>query len=105
MHDYLTWGFTANTSLAHYCQDNGLILHIHRKNHGIHFRILAKALRMSGGNHIHFGTVVGKLEGERDITLGYTKPYHKIERFETTLEKIVCAAKNIVYMNYCVDVI
>ncbi|KAK8346050.1 hypothetical protein V6Z11_A07G191200 [Gossypium hirsutum] len=66
MHDYLT--------------DNGLLLHIHRamhavidrqKNHGMHFRVLAKALRMSGGDHIHAGTVVGKLEGERDITLGF----------------------------------
>ncbi|QHN90745.1 Ribulose bisphosphate carboxylase large chain [Arachis hypogaea] len=72
-------GFTANTSLAHYCRDNGLLLHIHRamhavidrqKNHGMHFRVLAKALRLSGGDHIHAGTVVGKLEGERDITLG-----------------------------------
>ncbi|KAK2995398.1 hypothetical protein RJ640_029030 [Escallonia rubra] len=80
MHDYLTGGFTANTSLAHYCRDNGLLLHIHRamhavidrqKNHGIHFRVLAKALRMSGGDHIHSGTVVGKLEGEREITLGF----------------------------------
>ncbi|KAL1833113.1 hypothetical protein ACET3Z_002764 [Daucus carota] len=52
MHDYLTGGFTANTSLAHYCRDNGPLLHIHRamhavidrqKNHGIHFRVLAKA--------------------------------------------------------------
>ncbi|XP_070055306.1 ribulose bisphosphate carboxylase large chain-like [Nicotiana tomentosiformis] len=80
MHDYLTGKFTANTSLAHYCRDNGLLLHIHRamhavidrqKNHGIHFRVLAKPLRMSGGDHIHSGTVVGKLEGERDITLGF----------------------------------
>ncbi|THU42225.1 hypothetical protein C4D60_Mb00t08470 [Musa balbisiana] len=80
MHDYLTGGFTANTSLAHYCRDNGLLLHIHRamhavidrqKNHGMHFRVLAKALRMSGGDHIHAGTVVGKLEGEREMTLGF----------------------------------
>ncbi|KAD3640652.1 hypothetical protein E3N88_29875 [Mikania micrantha] len=80
MHDYLTGGFTANTTLAHYCRDNGLLLHIHRamhavidrqKNHGMHFRVLAKALRMSGGDHIHSGTVVGKLEGEREITLGF----------------------------------
>ncbi|MCD9643401.1 hypothetical protein HAX54_030850 [Datura stramonium] len=42
-----------------------------QKNHGIHFRVLAKALRMSGGDHIHSGTVVGKFEGERDITLGF----------------------------------
>uniref|UniRef100_I1P8I0 Ribulose bisphosphate carboxylase large subunit C-terminal domain-containing protein n=1 Tax=Oryza glaberrima TaxID=4538 RepID=I1P8I0_ORYGL len=41
------------------------------KNHGMHFRILAKALRMSGGDHIHASTVVGKLEGEREMTLGF----------------------------------
>ncbi|MCD9642440.1 hypothetical protein HAX54_029267 [Datura stramonium] len=70
MHDYLTWGFTANTSLAQYCRDNGLLLHIHRamhavidrqKNHGIHFRVLAKALRMSGGSYSLWNTVVGVL--------------------------------------------
>jgi ribulose-bisphosphate carboxylase large chain len=80
MHDYLTGGFTSNTSLAAYCRDNGLLLHIHRaihgvidrqRNHGIHFRVLAKALRLSGGDHLHSGTVVGKLEGEREITLGF----------------------------------
>ncbi|TXG72683.1 hypothetical protein EZV62_001262 [Acer yangbiense] len=80
MLDYLTGEFTANTSLSHYCRDNGLLLHIHhamhavidrQKNHGIHFCVLAKALRMLGGDHIHLGTVVGKLEGERDITLGF----------------------------------
>nr|XP_048322718.1 ribulose bisphosphate carboxylase large chain-like [Ziziphus jujuba var. spinosa] len=69
-----------NESLDHYCRDNGLVLHIHRamyafidreKNNGMHFRVLAKALRLSGGDHIHAGTVVGKLEGERDITLGF----------------------------------
>lgn len=39
-----------------------------QKNHGIHFRVLAKALRMSGGDHIHSGTVVGKLEGARETS-------------------------------------
>jgi ribulose-bisphosphate carboxylase large chain len=24
-----------------------------QKNHGMHFRVLAKALRLSGGDHIH----------------------------------------------------
>jgi ribulose-bisphosphate carboxylase large chain len=80
MHDYLTGGFTSNTSLSLYCRDHGLLLHIHRamhavidrqRNHGIHFRVLAKALRMSGGDHLHSGTVVGKLEGEREVTLGF----------------------------------
>ncbi|MBA0789157.1 hypothetical protein Gotri_025640 [Gossypium trilobum] len=42
-----------------------------QKNHGMHFRVLAKLLRMCGGDHIHVGTVVGKLDGERDITLGF----------------------------------
>jgi len=42
-----------------------------QRNHGIHFRVLAKALRLSGGDHLHSGTVVGKLEGEREITLGF----------------------------------
>ncbi|KAL0925517.1 hypothetical protein M5K25_003860 [Dendrobium thyrsiflorum] len=64
--------------MAHYCRDNGILLHIHRimlavidrqKNHGMHFRVLAKALRMSSGDHIHAGTLVGKLEGECDMTL------------------------------------
>lgn len=77
---YITGGFTANTSLSMYCRDNGLLLHIHRamhavidrqRNHGIHFRVLAKTLRMSGGDHLHSGTVVGKLEGEREVTLGF----------------------------------
>ena len=80
MHDFLTAGFTANTTLSHWCRDNGVLLHIHRamhavidrqKNHGIHFRVLSKCLRMSGGDHIHTGTVVGKLEGDRAGTLGF----------------------------------
>jgi ribulose-bisphosphate carboxylase large chain len=34
MHDYITGGFTANTSLAIYCR-NGLLLHIHRAMHAV----------------------------------------------------------------------
>jgi len=80
MHDFLTAGFTANTSLANWCRDNGMLLHIHRAmhavidrhpKHGIHFRVLAKCLRLSGGDHLHTGTVVGKLEGDRASTMGF----------------------------------
>ncbi len=80
MHDYLTGGFSANTSLANWCRKNGMLLHIHRalhavldRNpyHGIHFRVLTKMLRLSGGDHLHSGTVVGKLEGDREATLGW----------------------------------
>src|SRR3569833_3110926 len=79
MHDFLTAGFTANTGLAKWCRKNGMLLHIHRAmhavidrhpKHGIHFRVLAKCLRLSGGAHIHTGTVVGKLEGDRGATMG-----------------------------------
>ncbi len=58
---------------------NGMLLHVHRamhavidrqKHHGIHFRVLAKWLRLAGGDHLHTGTVVGKLEGDRAATLG-----------------------------------
>jgi ribulose-bisphosphate carboxylase large chain len=80
MHDYITGGFCANTGLAQWCRDNGMLLHIHRAmhavldrnpHHGIHFRVLAKILRLSGGDHLHTGTVVGKLEGDREATLGW----------------------------------
>ena len=80
MHDFLTGGFTANTGLAKWCRSNGMLLHIHRAmhavidrspKHGIHFRVLAKCLRLSGGDHLHTGTVVGKLEGDRASTLGF----------------------------------
>jgi ribulose-bisphosphate carboxylase large chain len=79
MHDFLTAGFTANTSLANWCRENGMLLHIHRAmhavidrnpRHGMHFRVLTKCLRLSGGDHLHSGTVVGKLEGDRATTLG-----------------------------------
>ena len=79
MHDYLTAGFAMHQSLSHWCRRHGMLLHVHRamhavmdrqKNHGIHFRVLAKWLRMAGGDHLHVGTVVGKLEGDRASTLG-----------------------------------
>ncbi len=78
MHDYLTAGFTAHQTLSKWCRKNGMLLHIHRamhavidrqKNHGIHFRVLAKWLRLAGGDHLHVGTVVGKLEGDKVATM------------------------------------
>ncbi len=35
MHNYLTCGFTTNITLAHYCKDNGLLLHIHHAMHAV----------------------------------------------------------------------
>ena len=86
MHDFITGGFTANTGLANWCRDNGMLLHIHRAmhavidrhpKHGIHFRVLAKCLRLSGGDHLHTGTVVGKLDGDRNSTLGFVDQFRE----------------------------
>jgi len=76
----LTMGYTALQSVSNWCHKNGMILHLHRashatftrqKNHGINFRVLAKWMRMLGVDHIHAGTVVGKLEGDPNLTRGY----------------------------------
>jgi ribulose-bisphosphate carboxylase large chain len=79
MHDFLVGGLSAHQTLSNWCRRNGMLLHVHRalhavidrqKAHGINYRVLAKFLRLVGGDHLHSGTVVGKLEGDRAATLG-----------------------------------
>jgi ribulose-bisphosphate carboxylase large chain len=76
----LTVGYTAMQSMSKWARANGLILHLHRaghatytrqKNHGVNFRVIAKWCRMIGVDHIHAGTVVGKLEGDPGAIAGY----------------------------------
>jgi len=76
----LTAGYTAIQSMARWARRNGLILHLHRaghatftrqKVHGISFRVLAKWMRLAGVDHLHAGTVVGKLEGDPHAIAGY----------------------------------
>lgn len=76
----LTVGYTALTSMSRWCRANGMLLHLHRaghstftrqKSHGVSFRVLAKWCRMLGVDHIHAGTVVGKLEGDPGAVRGY----------------------------------
>ncbi len=76
----LTVGFTAMQSMSKWARRNGMILHLHRaghgtytrqKNHGVSFRVLAKWCRLLGVDHIHAGTVVGKLEGDPAVIKGY----------------------------------
>src|SRR6266508_4221393 len=76
----LTIGFTAMTSMSHWARRNGVILHLHRAghstytrqmNHGVNFRVLAKWCRLLGVDHVHAGTVVGKLEGDPNAVKGY----------------------------------
>ncbi len=78
MSDYLTLGFAAHQSLINRATQLGLMVHVHRamhavmdrqKDHGISFLVLAKWLRLAGGDHLHTGTVVGKLEGDREATM------------------------------------
>jgi ribulose-bisphosphate carboxylase large chain len=75
----LVIGYTAIQSMAKWARRNDMILHLHRaghstytrqKNHGVSFRVIAKWMRMAGVDHIHAGTVVGKLEGDPRVVAG-----------------------------------
>src|SRR3954471_313967 len=76
----LVIGYTAIQSMAKWARRNDMILHLHRaghstytrqKSHGVSFRVIAKWMRLAGVDHIHAGTVVGKLEGDPATTAGY----------------------------------
>ena len=76
----LTVGYTAMQSMSNWARRNGVLLHLHRaghatytrqKTHGVSFRVLAKWCRLIGVDHMHAGTVVGKLEGDPATTRGY----------------------------------
>ena len=75
----LVIGYTAIQSMAKWARRNDMILHLHRaghstytrqKNHGIAFRVISKWMRLAGVDHIHAGTVVGKLEGDPAVIAG-----------------------------------
>nr|AZR66180.1 ribulose-1,5-bisphosphate carboxylase/oxygenase large subunit [Chrysoparadoxa australica] len=76
----LVIGYTAIQSMSIWARANDMILHLHRagnstyarqKNHGINFRVICKWMRMAGVDHIHAGTVVGKLEGDPLMVKGF----------------------------------
>ena len=76
----LVIGYTAIQSMSNWCRKNDMILHLHRaghstytrlRSHGVSFRVISKWMRLAGVDHIHAGTVVGKLEGDKHTTLGY----------------------------------
>lgn len=75
----LVIGYTAIQSMAKWARNNDVLLHLHRaghstytrqKSHGVSFRMIGKWMRMAGVDHIHAGTVVGKLEGDPRTVAG-----------------------------------
>jgi ribulose-bisphosphate carboxylase large chain len=86
----LVIGYTAIQSMAKWARAHNMILHLHRaghgtytrqQNHGVNFRVIAKWMRMAGVDHIHAGTIVGKLEGDPNMVQGHysvlREPYNK----------------------------
>nr|ADO63830.1 ribulose-1,5-bisphosphate carboxylase/oxygenase large subunit [Laurenciella marilzae]ADU33890.1 ribulose-1,5-bisphospate carboxylase/oxygenase [Laurenciella marilzae] len=76
----LVIGYTAIQTMAIWSRKNDMILHLHRagnstysrqKIHGMNFRVICKWMRMAGVDHIHAGTVVGKLEGDPLMIKGF----------------------------------
>jgi len=76
----LVIGYTAIQSISKWARKNDMILHLHRaghgtytrqKTHGISFRVICKWMRLAGVDHLHAGTVVGKLEGDPLMIKGF----------------------------------
>ncbi|MGC1180408.1 MAG: form I ribulose bisphosphate carboxylase large subunit [Methyloceanibacter sp.] len=76
----LVIGWTALQSMSKWARRNNMILHLHRaghstytrqKTHGVSFRVIAKLARLAGVDHLHAGTVVGKLEGDPNTVRGF----------------------------------
>ena len=76
----LVMGYTAIQSSAIWARKNDMILHLHhagnstyarQKNHNINFRVICKWMHMAGIDHVHAGTVVGKLEGDPLMVKGF----------------------------------
>jgi ribulose-bisphosphate carboxylase large chain len=87
----LVIGYTAIQSMAKWSRKTDVILHLHRagnstysrqKNHGMNFRVICKWMRMAGVDHIHAGTVVGKLEGDPLMIKGF---YNTLLDFKTNV--------------------
>ncbi len=76
----LVIGYTAIQSISKWARKHDMMLHLHRaghstytrqKNHGVNFRVICKWMRMAGVDHIHAGTVIGKLEGDPFMVKGF----------------------------------
>jgi ribulose-bisphosphate carboxylase large chain len=90
----LVIGYTAIQSMAKWARRNNMILHLHRagnstysrqKNHGMNFRVICKWMRMAGVDHLHAGTVVGKLEGDPLMIAGFYDTLRE-DKLQTNLQ-------------------
>jgi ribulose-bisphosphate carboxylase large chain len=108
----LVMGYTAIQSIAYWARNNDMILHLHRagnstyarqKNHGINFRVICKWMRMAGVDHIHAGTVVGKLEGDPLMVKGF---YHTLLDVKTEVNRPqgLCFAEEWAALRKCLPV-
>merc|ERR1719436_47140 len=96
----LVIGYTAIQSMAYWARKRDVVLHLHRagnstysrqKNHGMNFRVICKWMRMAGVDHIHAGTVVGKLEGDPRMIKGFYKTLLDVQTEATPHEGLFFA--------------
>jgi len=82
MIDIVTIGFSALMEMRNYLEKKDVVIHAHRamhgaftriKEHGISMLTLAKLARLIGVDQVHTGTVVGKMEGEKQEVLDINK--------------------------------
>jgi ribulose-bisphosphate carboxylase large chain len=108
----LVMGYTAIQSAAIWSRKNDMILHLHRagnstyarqKNHGINFRVICKWMRMSGVDHIHAGTIVGKLEGDPLMVQGFYETLRCVKS-EVNLPKGLFFAQDWASLRKCMPV-
>ncbi|MFW9880004.1 MAG: type III ribulose-bisphosphate carboxylase [Candidatus Thorarchaeota archaeon] len=78
MVDVLTIGFSALQEIRDYLDEREVVIHAHRamhaaltrnKKHGITMLALSKIMRLIGMDQLHTGTIVGKMEGDRNEVL------------------------------------
>ena len=88
----LTIGYTAIQSMAKWARAQrrdpapapGRPRHLYpAEDHGVSFRVIAKWMRLVGVDHIHAGTVVGKLEGDPHDRRGYYDTLRRTRARET----------------------
>jgi len=74
MVDIVTVGFSALQEIRDYLEDKNVVIHAHRamhaaftrnKKHGLTMLSLAKLMRLIGMDQLHTGTIVGKMEGDK----------------------------------------